>query len=421
MTLEEARGERATQLCDEFLQVLEAIGVHGEALPARHRRLVDCVEHMLAGGVEDGRCNAVVAELVAEKVPFVLFSYELACLRGAALKTAIDAGEVATIRAVQGAFDILEERCAGLYVDHYLPVLARRNHMRLAHIDALSDKNLLVHFEAHLRWMQALIAAVAGNKAADLPERDPTQCGFGRWLHSEGSLLIRDRSHRHEVAALHADLHGLLGELAASIGERRRNRHLYALLKRAELISLDLGNEIALINNIVIMSSYNKDPLTGLLSRRSLDKVLINQLEIARATELTFCVVMCDLDHFKVVNDTYGHLTGDEALRHFAELARARLRQSDLIFRHGGEEFLIVLPSSSREQGVGLAERMRADLAAAPLRHDGQEIALSASFGVVEVHPGSYPFIDAEVVRDILREADSRLYMAKNKGRNCVV
>ena len=222
------------------------------------------------------------------------------------------------------------------------------------------------------------------------------------------------------MAALHRELHALLDDMISSLGERRRNRHLYALLKRAELISLDLGNEIAMINNMVIMSSYNKDPLTGLLSRRSLDKVMLNQLEIARATESNFCVIMCDLDHFKKLNDKYGHLAGDEALRHFAELARRRLRQSDLIFRYGGEEFLILLPSSSRDQALTLAERIRHDLSAASWPIDGNTISISASFGVVEVSSSDYPFIDAEVVRDILREADNRLYCAKERGRNRV-
>lgn len=420
MTLNDARGDRETQQCDEFLQALESVALRDEGPLARHRRLVECVEHMLRGQGDDGFCDEVVAELVAEKVPFLLFSYELACLRGRAFQSAIDSGDIGAIRAVQASFDLMEERCAALYVDHYVPVLARRNRVRLSHIEALSDKNLLIHFEAHLRWMQSLVAAVADNRADVLPERDPTRCDFGRWLNSEGNLLIRDRSHRLEVAALHRELHALLDDMISSLGERRRNRHLYALLKRAELISLDLGNEIAMINNMVIMSSYNKDPLTGLLSRRSLDKVMLNQLEIARATESNFCVIMCDLDHFKKLNDKYGHLAGDEALRHFAELARRRLRQSDLIFRYGGEEFLILLPSSSRDQALTLAERIRHDLSAASWPIDGNTISISASFGVVEVSSSDYPFIDAEVVRDILREADNRLYCAKERGRNRV-
>ncbi|MDD3609815.1 MAG: sensor domain-containing diguanylate cyclase [Halothiobacillaceae bacterium] len=366
-------------------------------------------------------CAALVEEVFDESVPFMLFAHELSCVRAHHMALAIDRGNIDEIRHVQLCFDQIEESFAGRYIGGYLRSLERRNHLRLRHINSLSDKNLLVHFEAHLNWMQALIAAVRDADRDTMPEPDPSLCEFGRWLVDQGDSIIRDRSHKLEIERIHRELHQISWEMASDFDQPHINRRLYALIKRAELLSLDLGNEISLINNMVIMSSYNKDSLTGLLTRRSLDKVLFNQMEIAKATESSFCVIMCDLDHFKHINDRHGHLVGDQALQHFAQILRSALRQSDLLFRYGGEEFLVVLPSTNREQALNLAERVRLMLHGSPLDTPLHQVSISASFGVVEIEPETYRFIDKEFVMEVIREADSRLYQAKQRGRDCIV
>jgi diguanylate cyclase (GGDEF)-like protein len=162
-----------------------------------------------------------------------------------------------------------------------------------------------------------------------------------------------------------------------------------------------------------------RDPLTGCYNRRHLHEQLL-ETEIARAQRyrLSLTVIMCDLDHFKAVNDTYGHYGGDAVLQHFAALLRAMTRDSvDSVVRYGGEEFLLILPETDLAGGELLAERLRHIFAATPAEHDGQKMAVTASFGVASVN-----FADSTHTAhlNMIAAADDLLYAAKNGGRNRV-
>jgi diguanylate cyclase (GGDEF)-like protein len=123
---------------------------------------------------------------------------------------------------------------------------------------------------------------------------------------------------------------------------------------------------------------------------------------------------MADLDYFKKINDTFGHLAGDEALKHFVNIIKRNLRKSDYVFRIGGEEFLILLPNTELKDAAEIVERIRKDLEESPLYYDGKEIKLTASFGLAEVDKNKY-------ISEIIKEADEKLYKAKELGRNRVV
>jgi len=123
---------------------------------------------------------------------------------------------------------------------------------------------------------------------------------------------------------------------------------------------------------------------------------------------------MADLDYFKKINDTFGHLAGDEALKHFVKIIKRNLRKSDYVFRIGGEEFLILLPNTELKDAVEIVERIRKNLEENLLHYDGKEIKLTASFGLVEVDKNKY-------INEIIKEADEKLYKAKELGRNKVV
>lgn len=157
------------------------------------------------------------------------------------------------------------------------------------------------------------------------------------------------------------------------------------------------------------------DELTSLANRRSIENML--QGELARAERFGDHVsfVLADLDDFKAVNDTFGHPAGDEALRAFASVLSAAVREVDLAGRWGGEEFALVLPGTDAKGGAAFAERARAMLEARELRTaDGRRVTLTASFGVA-----AYP--DCAELADLVAAADSALYAAKNRGKNCVV
>ena len=382
-------------------------------------RIKTCLEQFIAS---DGhtRCHNMLKKLADEGTPFMLFAHQFGILRNMLLKLALEHRNLGEIDRILAFFEDLEEEFAGVYLRVFLNRLATRNHLRLQHIRALSDKNILSYFESHLEWVAQLVDAVSTRQRERMPELDHLHCQFGRWLNNEGAALIRDRSHINHIKKLHKAFHHVVIEVEGIMDHRRASGPTYALLKKAETFSLELGNEISLLNSIVIMSVYNKDPLTGFLNRRFLDRVLINQMEIAKATEAPFSVIMFDLDHFKDLNDHYGHNPGDRALEHISTIVRESLRQSDLVFRYGGEEFLLVAPSTGQQQAHLLAEKLRQRIHDNPLPGD-PPIPVSASFGVTEILPSTYAVVDTALVRDVIAECDGKLYAAKRRGRNRVV
>ena len=157
-----------------------------------------------------------------------------------------------------------------------------------------------------------------------------------------------------------------------------------------------------------------RDPLTGLYNRRYLEEALGRELILAGRHGNPVSMIMGDLDHFKAVNDRYGHLGGDEVLRAFGDLMKRQVRGSDIYCRYGGEEFLLVLPRMSTEDAVNRAEQLRSAMAAAPVPYGDFVIAVTASFGVA-----TFPR-DGRTGDELIAAADSALYAAKAAGRNRV-
>ena len=162
------------------------------------------------------------------------------------------------------------------------------------------------------------------------------------------------------------------------------------------------------------------DELLGVFNRRYLNEKLPDEIRRAHRYKRPLSIVIADLDHFKSVNDRFGHQAGDEALKSFARLVRSRLRQScDWIARFGGEEFVLVLPEATSAGAVITAERIRQACSSAPLLTNPAEIVVTASFGVAELQleEGKPPAAQSDC---LLRRADAALYRSKNGGRNCV-
>lgn len=157
------------------------------------------------------------------------------------------------------------------------------------------------------------------------------------------------------------------------------------------------------------------DPLTGLFNFKHLEVSLKREMERTRRTGFPLSLIMIDLDHFKKVNDAYGHQAGNAALRWVGRIWRNGIRINDILCRYGGEEFTLILPATALKQAVLAAHRLRTSLANAPLVEEGVEIHLTASFGV-EV----YKATDTFGADEFLKRADTYLRQAKAEGRNCV-
>ncbi len=157
------------------------------------------------------------------------------------------------------------------------------------------------------------------------------------------------------------------------------------------------------------------DPLTGLRNRRSFERALSEFFRDFKKFGYPFSVIMFDLDDFKEINDTYGHLAGDKVLKEIGNILRNYLRAKDVPARTGGEEFTIILPGITREEALMVAERLRKVIANYAVEYEGKKISPTASFGVAEVTP------DTESPEELIRVADENLYRAKRQGKNAVV
>ena len=160
--------------------------------------------------------------------------------------------------------------------------------------------------------------------------------------------------------------------------------------------------------NAELSTLLSHDPLTNVRSRSFFFDFASNG-----GADVAAVVLMIDADHFKQINDTYGHQTGDKALQHFSELISKQCRKTDIVARLGGEEFGIYMPKTEIATARLVAERIRAEIFANPLCSDGIEIPMSTSIGVALRQPG-------EQIESALKRADEALYQAKADGRNRV-
>lgn len=175
------------------------------------------------------------------------------------------------------------------------------------------------------------------------------------------------------------------------------------------------------INRARLVRSGLTDFLTGWHNRRYLHERLKEELSRAQRTHTGVACVLLDLDHFKTINDTHGHLIGDMALREAADRINQQIRGSDAAARFGGDEFVVLAPAMSQEQATALAERMRQAVCDTPLNlPDGAQHQLTVSVGVAIMQMGDAKVDIKSAAEQLLAEADAALYRAKQKGRNRV-
>lgn len=163
-----------------------------------------------------------------------------------------------------------------------------------------------------------------------------------------------------------------------------------------------------------------RDSLTGVYNRSKTFEVFDRELQRSQRERIPLGAILMDLDHFKSVNDTYGHLAGDEVLRQAAQRLQSCVRSYDLVGRYGGEEFLVLMPNCDESSARAQAERLRAVIASEPVVLEtagGEQYRMTASFGVTI----SNPFSVAETPQSLLGTADEAMYEAKRAGRNRIV
>ncbi|QFI40188.1 bacteriohemerythrin [Moritella marina ATCC 15381] len=160
----------------------------------------------------------------------------------------------------------------------------------------------------------------------------------------------------------------------------------------------------------------SRDTLTGALNRRKFNLILKQEINFAKQDKQKLSLLLLDIDHFKRINDTYGHAGGDQALRDFYDICSNSVKSSDIVARIGGEEFAILMPETDKAQAHVIAERLRHNIQALQIPYGQETIRLTASIGLAQWHE-----YDSFNVDEFISHTDKALYQAKRDGRNCVV
>lgn len=289
-------------------------------------------------------------------------------------------------------------------------------------------KSELEHLGYDVRWVKSGIEALkwARQEPPDLIVLDVVMediDGFAvcRWLKLHNTtrdipiimLTVRDeiddRVHGLQVGAddylpkpfsareLEARIFAALRSKTNQTELAERNRQLESMLHHVESLAIT-------------------DPLTGLFNRRRFSDVLRREVAVTRRYKNPLALLMIDLDHFKVINDRFGHDAGDEVLRAIAVALSTGLREVDLAARYGGEEFAVIMPHTSKTNAEIVAQRVAKQIAVLQHQFNGETVALTASLGIAEVADLNEP-----TAENLVKAADVALYEAKRAGRNRIV
>lgn len=267
--------------------------------------------------------------------------------------------------------------------------------------------------QRHNQWYDAVIRALVCNLPGELDDIAPDahhRCLFGQWYYRDAPAVL----HRHPgfvaIEGQHQRMHALASKL---LGPSETGRSVsipdFDAFARA-LESLRI--EIFTLRRDLENALFSLDELTGAGNRMGMLSVLREQQALVDRGVQSCCVVMGDIDHFKRVNDTWGHPAGDRVLAATVRQLMSQLRPYDKLFRYGGEEFLLSLPDTDLATGHALAERLREGVEMQPISIDRQtSIHVTMSFGVARMEPG----VAAE---QAVAHADKAMYEAKGAGRN---
>ena len=282
--------------------------------------------------------------------------------------------------------------------------------------------------------------------------RNAELAGFLAMRHDDTELVVHAGTGRFAGVSSLSEQHGdaaLIGDIASAISAHgvQVNAHSTAVPLRVgsvsigviyldqpvhaeqdlELLSVFANQAAVAIQNAQLFEMATIDPLTGVYLRRFVEEWMLRELRKAFRTRQSVCLLMLDMDGLKRINDTAGHLYGDEALASMGQVLRGALRESDIAGRFGGDEFMLALPDTSADGGARVASRIIAQLAQTSVHSAGTDFPVRTSIGMTVLPP--HTFTDAElmhpigkdyfqgVLKHLFEEADAALYEAKRNGR----
>jgi diguanylate cyclase (GGDEF)-like protein len=365
-------------------------------------------------------CEEITKHSISVSLPYVVLIHEFIQFHKIIVGVMLDNYEKNDIYKIYNLQLIFEDIIAKKYLESYTKNLLAKNHVRISSLNDIYEKNIVQYYKSHLEWLSNLVKSVQ-DKNNSFPETNHTLCTFGKWLENVGRDIIQNNSKFKEIDKQHQNLHLMATKIKSYLEQEEIEYHIIlTYLEKAEMISLLLGTEMALIDNTLINSTVSKDPLTGALSRQKLSHLYTNQLEISLATSQPFVVAICDLDNFKNVNDSYGHIAGDKMLKGFVDTAKKHMRNSDMIIRYGGEEFVFIFPAVSYEIGKRILEKIRVAFEGFALEFEGKIIKTTVSIGMMEIDSNDGN-LNIQEIEDAISIVDKKLYHAKHEGKNKIV
>ena len=264
----------------------------------------------------------------------------------------------------------------------------------------------------HEEWFESLNRQMVCHIPFDLRNiRDDAyrECQFGQWLYQYANPHLQEHPAFDVIEREHRRMHQSVAKMLKSIGETGSTRPE----DRFSISMQHLRLEITTLKRELETAYYNLDSLTGANSRIGMLTHLREQMELVNRGAQQFTIAMLDLDHFKQVNDTYGHMVGDRALVAVSRLILDNIRTNDRLYRFGGEEFLLSLTHTDALEAMPLIERLRENIERLPISLEtGAALHVTVSIGIVDISSGL-------PVEDAIQRADLALYVAKNVGRNC--
>jgi len=278
--------------------------------------------------------------------------------------------------------------------------------------DSAITKNFI---KSHILWLLAILNDIKKLKKESSVSLKYDKCEFSWFLKDTKFKALIDEDEKSIIDYLHKLTHSNAEDIYYQIRKEDYTKllHSYVSLVRNSLALLNLLALLVIQENII---EIKIDPLTGLLNRRAMNEILEHNLKIAQIAEEPFTVAMVDIDNFKEVNDKFGHLIGDCALKHFSNILKKSLRKSDFVFRYGGEEFLILLPSTKLDDAVSVLEKLRKIIQNTEIECNNCKIKLTVSIGVESIIPD-----ENTDIQYVISLADKKLYEAKKTGKNKVV
>lgn len=284
--------------------------------------------------------------------------------------------------------------------------------------DQLADVvlNLEKADENHRLWLRDLhTSAVCGHPFSKdvFSEHAHCECKFGQWYYGNGLAVLHSRPDYQELDGLHRRMHDSAREMAITLisGEDLAVATYHEFVDRQQQFS----EKLLQLRDKLREHQFSFDSLTGVMTRGPFMQALEGEVARILREDATACIALLDIDHFKRINDEHGHLVGDQVLQIMGQYLVRHLRPYDSVCRYGGEEFMLCLPHTPREEAVAVMDRIRDQMRDLTGPAEGQlAFPVTASVGIAEMD------VNLSLEANIDR-ADRALYAAKSAGRNQVI